>query len=332
MPAEWGNIPVLLLAMKLPLVTTAILSIIFSVLIFLSLVKGGVLILDLLSMLLPYWIVVGLLLFFVIIFLSVVPASAYDHIFLRLSAVPLIIVLLFLVFQVVSFSTFSEVSAGAADRDSSLSVAFLNKLYSNTNYTAINEKLSEVEPDLLGFSEITKADQDGIGFLNRFPYKLSKKSRDGAQIMFYSKYPARIDNNLSLPHVLPVKVEMDGGEYSVFVIHPKPPINSAWMKARNEELDSLASYINSLEDKDKVLVLGDFNLSTWSPVYKNFSGKLSQLKDSAKGKGFVFTWHGSLIRTQIDHLFVPGNSLVEDFQSEKVEGSDHNLIWSLLKI
>jgi endonuclease/exonuclease/phosphatase (EEP) superfamily protein YafD len=238
-------------------------------------------------------------------------------------------------FQVFSFTTniFTTRQVYASQKfEKEIIIASFNKLYSNTNYTEIDKKIIEQNPDLLAITEMKRVDKEHIPSLNNYPYFLMKDARDGATISIFSKFPLEENNNsFSSNFVLPIKATINDNELNIFVLHPLPPATNKWTKERNEELISLANHINSLPN-DTVILMGDFNLSPWSKSYKNITAKMPNMKNVAQGNGIHFTWHGSIIQTQIDHIFVGKNRNVSEFNSAKVNGSDHNFIWTKVNL
>jgi endonuclease/exonuclease/phosphatase (EEP) superfamily protein YafD len=305
---------------------------IYSILILLSLYLQGYMVFDLIGFLLPYWIALSLIMFsgLFILYLKITSRSGKRILFGSLCM--LFAVTLLMIFQ---FYTFSYVTLPSGSGKIPLQVAFLNKLYSNTNYEDLNKKIDQNNPDIIGFSEMKNIDRSNIPALENYPYWFSKNSRDGATISFYSKYPAETDNGaMNLQFVLPVVVEVSGSKYHVFVTHPFPPASNSWVRERNSDLNAMATYINTLPsgEQKNVLVLGDFNLSPWSRTYQTLAANMPFIKDTERGAGMQFSWHGQFIQTEIDHIFVPASSKIESFQSIYVPGSDHNMLFAKLAI
>ncbi len=306
----------------------ALVTSMYTVGLILSLFIPGTLLLEVVVSFLPYWIlfnltVIGLL--FLLAkrrtFLTIFSLS-----FLSLST-------LFLLFNFVGFSyyRFPTVSGESKNPDH-IKIAFLNKLFSNTKYQYIDQKIDGIKPDIIGISEMREQDISEIKALSDYPCQLSQMARDGATISLFSKY--RCSRNpvpSKIPFTLSAKLDINGQSYNVIVIHPYPPQTSKWVKQRDQQFKDLTEYITNL-GQEKIILLGDFNLTPWSPSYQSFSEKNSFLVDTARGAGINFTWHSSVLLTQIDHIFVPREAKVSEFKNESVEGSDHNLIWTSITL
>ncbi|WP_230658574.1 endonuclease/exonuclease/phosphatase family protein [Psychrobacter sp. I-STPA10] len=57
---------------------------------------------------------------------------------------------------------------------------------------------------------------------------------------------------------------------SIYAVHPPPPINSDLAHARNQYLHALKQHLLSTNLQGNYLIIGDFNLSAFSPIYRDF--------------------------------------------------------------
>ncbi len=103
---------------------------------------------------------------------------------------------------------------------------------------------------------------------------------------------------------------------------------------RSRQMECVARLASSSDEP--VLVVGDFNVSTWSPDYKSFL-RYSGLKDAARGFGYSPTWNPvfgqgktSLARLaswalglEIDHAIHNDRVVITDFHVGSSAGSDH---------
>jgi endonuclease/exonuclease/phosphatase (EEP) superfamily protein YafD len=252
-----------------------------------------------------------------------------DLVLLRVLSVVLVVITLYLSFTIYQYSYVPHILAASGETE--IRAAFLNKLYSNTNYSPILQKINALNPEILGMSEVTDEDLENLKLTLRYQRVLAQPARDHSNIVLASNYPTSVNEDMTIPFVLSAVSKINNTQYYIFVIHPEPPINAEWLKQRNQNLKKLSEYIVTLP-QDRVIILGDFNLPQWSPVYQDFTSTLPQLQDSAKGRGMQFSWHGGVIRTSIDHIFVPKDASIEDFGSEYIDGSDHNMIWTKFMI
>jgi endonuclease/exonuclease/phosphatase (EEP) superfamily protein YafD len=113
---------------------------------------------------------------------------------------------------------------------------------------------------------------------------------------------------------------------TVISIHTQSPRSRATTRKRNAQLVDLARYLRS--KTGAVLVAGDFNLSPWSPYYRQFL-KESGLFSAQRPGTLTPTWPSLLplpFRVGIDHLFLSKGFRVIRFFPGKPSGSDHSPI------
>jgi endonuclease/exonuclease/phosphatase (EEP) superfamily protein YafD len=289
----------------------------------------NVFILELFISLLPYWLLLNIGFIGIITLRLLINRRTISYSPLAVFAMAFFCSLtanLFLQFYQYSFVKIAE---GEGKRD--VKIAFFNKLYSNTQYDVIDTTLTNINPDVIGLTEIKRSDIGNIPALTKYQCSLVKDARNDAAIAFFSKYPCALQSDVfANEYILPLTLQVHETTYHVFVVHPLPPGTPQWLAMRNTELFKLRDHIAELKT-DNVMVLGDFNLSPWSPMFKQLT-ETQQLKNVAQGQGIVFSWNGGIIKTLIDHIYVPKKVAVQSFASEHVPGSDHHLIWTALKM
>jgi endonuclease/exonuclease/phosphatase (EEP) superfamily protein YafD len=211
-------------------------------------------------------------------------------------------------------------------------IAFFNKLYSNREFSQINDQLSQLKPDVIGFAEFNVDDKTRITYLENYPYKYITscdcKFNLDAEVAIYSKLPIQDSKVLDIPETpnLVVSILLGNTNVEFVVFHPPPPISDYYLNLRDESLNTLSHRTNS-----KQVIMGDFNTSPWSPTYQKFQRDLSGMKDAAQGQGIVTTWGMGMIRSHIDHILVPDSFQVDSFEVRSNIGSD-SLVVTKIKI
>jgi len=127
-----------------------------------------------------------------------------------------------------------------------------------------------------------KTDDSPFGLALYSPLKL-----DSCEIL----YP--IDGLKQYPYI---RAEHKG--LVIYGIHPPPPINSELANIRDQSLMSLAVQIGN-EKSDAVIVMGDFNISPYSPVFRDFINTARVFETKNR---LIPTW--SLWLINIDHILV----------------------------
>lgn len=96
-------------------------------------------------------------------------------------------------------------------------------------------------------------------------------------------------------------------------------LKNAYIK-RAEQADILSEHIRN--SPYRVIVCGDFNDTPVSYVYRKIKGDLNDAF-TVSGRGFGNTYSGTFPKVRIDYIFYSDEFLVSNFQTTKVEYSDH---------
>ena len=117
-------------------------------------------------------------------------------------------------------------------------------------------------------------------------------------------------------------LQISGQLISLIAVHPSKATGQIYFEERNRQLEAIADYAATL--KNPVILIGDMNVTMWSPYYRDLIKK-TQLQNVRAGFGILPTWptFQPLLYIPIDHCLVS-----PDFQVLKVRrgpaiGSDH---------
>lgn len=134
------------------------------------------------------------------------------------------------------------------------------------------------------------------------------------------------------------EIQLPNHRIRIISTHPVPPMGQRGFELRNRQLNVLADRVaafRSYHPRDSVIVVGDLNLTPWSPVFDDFLTR-SGLKNAASGHGLEPTWYrwkffpfGLLI----DNGLYAGSLQPEDRAILPDMGSDHRGVlfrWRLL--
>ena len=107
-------------------------------------------------------------------------------------------------------------------------------------------------------------------------------------------------------------------------------------RSRNEHLQLLAKRTQqSLTESPQipVIVMGDFNLTPWSPHFLDFEST-SGLRRAKQGVGLTPTWYARgasfPMGLVIDHMFVSGVLQIDEYHVGEDIGSDHRSVSMLI--
>jgi endonuclease/exonuclease/phosphatase (EEP) superfamily protein YafD len=194
-----------------------------------------------------------------------------------------------------------------------LKVFSSNVWINNQNYPALLELVRKEDPDIAMFFEVTPSGQQQLDTLNDIlPYSAgrdtgaiiyTKLSLNGTKIWF---------NNPQYPTTTIIEnLQHQNKSFTLVATHPASPHSEQQFEIRNRQLASLAEYLAT--SSEALIVGGDFNVSMWSPYYRQFIDR-SKLTNARHGFGVAPSWTPAKIRNlpnflqpwlsiPIDHIF-----------------------------
>ena len=214
-----------------------------------------------------------------------------------------------------------------------LKVGFFNILENNTNYNLVDNKLRELNLDVISFAEFDENHYQNIPFLKTYPHffpnTVPKKNTTlttiVSTIVIFSKLPfsevgyKKLANN----NALIAKINYNNQNYEIITNHLSNPIIPRYFETRNQDILSLEYLVEAKKDS-KVIVLGDFNTTPWSKYYPQFK----DYNNVFKGRGVYITWQVGPFALPIDYMFTSKNLDIINYKIDQQNGSDHHLIWA----
>jgi len=182
---------------------------------------------------------------------------------------------------------------------SKLVVMTANVLTSNRKQDAILKQIESADADVFAILEL------GAPLRNRLEAELAETyphrtsvPQDGGNfgIGLYSRYPmSDVDSfstNFDDIKSIAATVETDSASFRIIATHPLPPIGKSGFQSRNEHMRILGERVSNFrrEMKMPVVVMGDLNLTPWSPLFGDFETQ-SGLKQATGGNEIVPTWY-----------------------------------------
>ena len=97
------------------------------------------------------------------------------------------------------------------------------------------------------------------------------------------------------------------------------------MKSRNDGFDALQDYTSEM---DNFIIVGDFNLTPWTPEFKSLPGK------RAGDPRFVSTWDSERFWTgiPIDHVLINDQLELVEAKILPHVGSDHRPVYAKVRL
>ena len=192
-------------------------------------------------------------------------------------------------------------------------------------YSNVISLVRQEEPDIAVFVEVGKAGAKKLEVLQDIlPYHIAHQdvAIDGTAI--YSKLPLAKTAVKSLgggrKSVL-ADITIQGQVFSIIAVHPSNAVGKVFVEERNRQLAAIGDYVAGVKNP---LLIGDFNVTMWSPYYKRLIGK-AKLRNAREGFGILPTWptFRPLLYIPIDHCLVRRDIKVLKSQTGQQIASDH---------
>ncbi|MDB9525555.1 endonuclease/exonuclease/phosphatase family protein [Oscillatoria sp. CS-180] len=233
-----------------------------------------------------------------------------------------------------------------ANGDSNLRVLISNVNTQNEQFEEVLAFTRQEEPDLALFMEVDEGWQNRLDELKSdLPHSSGEASPYNFGILLYSRYPLETveikdfaeDSTPSVVATIPV----NGQRISFVGTHPVPPVRSQYFHSRNKQLDQMGQYLQTAATPQ--IVVGDFNITMWSPYYKRFI-RSTDLKNVRKGFGLLPSWPTKgtypplpnwaplIFSIPIDHCLVSHEVAVANVRVGPNIGSDHRPVVVDLRI
>lgn len=207
----------------------------------------------------------------------------------------------------------------------------------NKSYDQVISLVKQEHPDLAVFMEVNDAWVNRLNSLSdQLPYSYGQANPYSLGLVIYSR------SKLLAPRVeffgtegnasVLAELVVNNQRFSLVATHPLPPAKPSFFHSRNKQLDLIRDYLKSVTQP--VLLVGDLNLTMWSPYYRRFVSQ-TQLKNARKGFGILPTWPTSgtykqipalaslLFSIPIDHCLHSRELQTVDIRTGASTGSDH---------
>ncbi len=200
----------------------------------------------------------------------------------------------------------------------------------NNKYDLYIDSVLNADPDFLGVLESDREWLENTKEIKKiFPYSIEKPRSGRFGIALYSKYKL---SNIKIKHfglrklqTIVAEAELDQEKITIVLVHPSPPVTPYFANDRNIYFEQLTDYINKINGPK--IVIGDFNITMWSPIYKLFIKKTG-LVNTRKGFGIIPTWPTHLkflplMMIPIDHCIISEGLKSTGVKRGRNTGSDH---------
>ncbi len=221
-----------------------------------------------------------------------------------------------------------DVGAIAAPDGPTVRALLANVAWNNTAYDTVRRLVVDEKPDVMVLPEVDAAWLEALRPLEAaYPFSVVVRRPNGLGMVFYSRIPLEessvgsIDQT-QLPLVI-ARLRLDNQRLTIIGAHFSSPWTPSYAAFRNRQLAEVARLIQ--RQSGPVVVLGDLNLTSWSPYFHEFL-RATGLRDSRQGFGLQPSWPAwfpSPFRITIDHCLVSREVLVKNRELGPPIGSDH---------
>lgn len=217
----------------------------------------------------------------------------------------------------------------ADDRSSTpLRALLANVNAENRDLERLRHLIAASDPDIILLLEATPWLLDRLRDLGeRYPHRTAEPRDDPFGIALFSRHPlvrnqiVHLGGDVGPPAIL-ATLAAGGHSFTLIGVHPWPPVSAALAEGRNEQLRALARWVR--QSQTPLLVLGDLNVSPWSPYFARLLAD-SGLGDSRRGRGLQPSWPAGWLPfwIPIDHALFSDGIRIRHRKIGPAIGSDH---------
>jgi len=255
--------------------------------------------------------------------------------------------LLYIAIIVYNFSFLYKQETVKPQHKETLKIAQINIQYGNPSIEYLIDELKQSDYDVIVLQEIGDDEHKKIRkLIKQYPYSVGSSLLEDftSGIAVFSRWPIVTKKIHDLGYVESnvIEITIQSPEQYIpiqlFALHPASPRNKTLWLLRNLTLEFVAMRVSTTLYKYSI-VIGDMNISPWSPKFKNLLDN-SNLINSANGFGYIPSWahNTSNILTRvsssayIDHCLISHSFNVLNKEFQHIDGSDHVLISTELGI
>lgn len=219
----------------------------------------------------------------------------------------------------------NNIQASILPRYNPVKISYQNVNIGNPDPTQVFDTLTKTNPDLLILLEPSPSDWQQV-IANQTNYRPlcqhDEESPFSLKILVNKNTPQPTCQLQSLADFPLVKITLADGRI-IYAVHPPPPLGNGLANARLAYLHGLHDLV--MNEKSAVMLIGDMNLSAFSPVYRDFIKDTSLQRQTMNG---LPTWLP--LGIGIDQVLVSQKLAKTDVTPLGWNGSDHRgfvVVW-----
>jgi endonuclease/exonuclease/phosphatase (EEP) superfamily protein YafD len=214
-------------------------------------------------------------------------------------------------------------------------VVTANLQYSNRDTNRFLDWLARNPADLVVLQEVTGSWADALSRVSGYPQQKTLVREDPYGIGVMSRWPLRSIERLDFAAdgrpSLSGDLLIEGRPVRFLALHTRWPILPHLAASRDRSVDAAAASLRAGDGP--AVVLGDLNLTAYSPVFARFLGSAG-LRDALEEPRWSPTWVAGFwpLALRIDHVLVSPDLCVEHVEVGPSIGSDHRPVIARLRL
>lgn len=208
-----------------------------------------------------------------------------------------------------------------------LRVLMVNVWLKNQAYGRLQRLIEQERPDVFVLLETDSAWIVALKALaQEYPHAKAVAYLSGFGLMLCSRWPLTEARVVHFgghgPPAVVATLDWEGQPVMIIGMHPLAPIRRSTSRRRDQQCLALAAFVRA--QTLPVIVIGDFNATSWSPIFSRMLCAAG-LRDSRQGFGLQPTWPAAWpwLRIPIDHCFLSARWRVQRRWVGPRIGSDH---------
>ncbi|OIN59630.1 hypothetical protein BLX24_07080 [Arsenicibacter rosenii] len=216
-----------------------------------------------------------------------------------------------------------------SDAKAGVRILHANVLYTRDEMQTTIDLIRREKPDLFVLQEMTPESIKQVtkALADTYPYTDTLMAKDPCYLLVASRTSFLTDHQARRDKlVFHLMTNIRDHDLSFITVHTRTPILPSWFDERNEQLAFVSERIQ--EVPQPAVLMGDFNVSIFSPVYAQYFDDRPGLTACRKGFGIQPTWPRYLLPLMlpIDQAFVNSGFRTVNFRTLPQPGSDHKAV------
>ncbi len=211
-----------------------------------------------------------------------------------------------------------------------VTVATANVQFYNDDRSATQAMIAAMEVEVLALEEVTTSDEKILRQNARWPHQVwtSKNNVTKVALLSSKRIVTHRLHDFDGAAVIEALIDLGESPLRVFVIHPAAPMSSELAQRRDRQLAMLARQLQ--DHPEPVIVLGDFNLTPGTQMWRTFTGYTKLLRAPGPEPA---TWPAVLgpLGISIDHVLARG-AAISELTAFEIPGSDHRGLKAMVSI